>query len=275
MRPVGFARRAASRTRRASPACEPDVRVEPLREPGVRPCLARRAALRTWRAVEPRELLLRISASELAVCVELPRKLGARPCLASCSCESRRANLMCSPRHLANPGARSCLASHSCESRRANPSCALSRFVKPLCELPPPTSDGGKISPWCVHGRPSVAIFSRDASPAIRGNFSSWCVPGRLSVAIFSLHASPKGPRTGKAPLPGSISCQGGSLFAALAPRIIHGALILPRSPHCTDPSNHAQHANLARDPSNHAQHANLARALTARASRISPGSPS
>ena len=46
-------------------------------------------------------------------------------------------------------------------------------------ELRPPTSDGGGISPWCVHGRPSVAIFS--------------------------LHASLKGPRTGKAPLPGKI----------------------------------------------------------------------
>lgn len=29
--------------------------------------------------------------------------------------------------------------------------------------LRPPTSGGGRISPWCVPGRPSVAIFSRDA----------------------------------------------------------------------------------------------------------------
>ena len=40
---------------------------------------------------------------------------------------------------------------------------------------------------------------------AIRGKTSPWCVPRRQSVAIFSLHASPKGPRTGKAPLPGKI----------------------------------------------------------------------
>ena len=50
----------------------------------------------------------------------------------------------------------------------------------------------------------------RDATVRSRalgdGNISPWCVPGRLSVAIFSLHASPKGPRTGKAPLPGNIS---------------------------------------------------------------------
>ena len=47
-------------------------------------------------------------------------------------------------------------------------------------ELRSPASDSGKISPWCV--------------------------PGRRSVAAFSLHAFPKGLRTGKAPLPGSIS---------------------------------------------------------------------
>ena len=41
---------------------------------------------------------------------------------------------------------------------------------------------------------------------AVRGKISPWCVPRRPSVTIFSLHASPKGPRTGKAPLPGNIS---------------------------------------------------------------------
>ena len=39
-----------------------------------------------------------------------------------------------------------------------------------------------------------------------RGEIMPRCVPGRRSVAAFSLHAFPKGPRTGKAPLPGSIS---------------------------------------------------------------------
>ena len=52
----------------------------------------------------------------------------------------------------------------------------------------------GSISPWCVFGGSS------------RGEIMPWCVPGRRSVAAFSLHAFPKGPRTGKAPLPGSIS---------------------------------------------------------------------
>ena len=41
--------------------------------------------------------------------------------------------------------------------------------------------------------------------PAGRGKISPRCVFGRRSVAAFSLHAFPKGPRTGKAPLPGNI----------------------------------------------------------------------
>ena len=95
-----------------------------------------------------------------------------------------------------------------------------------------------------------------------RGKISPRCVPGRQSVAIFSLHASRKRPRTGKSPVRGKIrapcirkragfgkicapcirnapqitvggytarrSCQEGALFAARAPRIMHGARILP-----------------------------------------------
>ncbi len=38
-----------------------------------------------------------------------------------------------------------------------------------------------------------------------RGKISPRCVPGRQSVAIFSLHVSQKGPRTRKSPLPGKI----------------------------------------------------------------------
>ena len=37
------------------------------------------------------------------------------------------------------------------------------------------------------------------------GKISPRCVPGRQSVAIFSLHVSQKGPRAGKSPLPGKI----------------------------------------------------------------------
>ena len=73
----------------------------------------------------------------------------------------------------------------------------------------------------CVPQRPTAAIFRRGTFPggrswqysrAMRSQAASCgekvlrCILGRLVVAIFSLHASPKGPRTGKAPLPGNIS---------------------------------------------------------------------
>ena len=40
---------------------------------------------------------------------------------------------------------------------------------------------------------------------SIRGKISPRCVPGRQSVAIFSLHVSQKWPRTGKSPVRGKI----------------------------------------------------------------------
>ena len=95
-----------------------------------------------------------------------------------------------------------------------------------------------------------------------RGKIPPRCVPGRQSVASFALHASRKRPRTGKSPVRGKIrtprirkragsgkicapcirnvpqiavggytarrSCQEGAPFAARAPRIMHGAQILP-----------------------------------------------
>ena len=200
-----------SSSRPSNPASEPDVRVEPPRE-------SRRAAV-------PCEPLLRIPASESVLRVEPLREAALRAA--------------------------------------------------------PPTSDGGKISPWCVHGPPSVAIFSRDASlgghpwqffvvvrsrAAIRGNILASCIPEGASdgksapswqhIAVmypkragFGKICAPcirKAPQIAFRECIARRSCQRGALFAALAPRIIHGALILPRSPHCTDPSNHARHANLA-----------------------------
>ena len=81
-----------------------------------------------------------------------------------------------------------------------------------------------------------------------RGKISPRCVPGRQSVAIFSPHVSQKWPRTGKSPVRDKIrapcirkapqtafrertarrSCQEGAPFAARTPRIMHGARILP-----------------------------------------------
>ena len=97
---------------------------------------------------------------------------------------------------------------------------------------------------------------------SIRSKIPPRCVPGHQSVASFALRASQKRPRTGKSPVRGKIrapcirkragfgricapcirkapqtafrertarrSCQEGALFAARAPRIMHGAQILP-----------------------------------------------
>ena len=203
-----------SSSRPSSPACEPDVRIEPPHKPGVQLCLARRAASQTWRAAVP---------------------------------------------------------------------CASSRFAKPPCE------PAVRAAFPNVRRRQDFAVVRSWA--AVRGNILARCVLGRPSVAIFSLHASPKGPRTGKAPLPGNISppCIQNELALARyarhvsekprkppfgnAPRedlaregpfSLHwplescmvrescqgphctGPRILPGSPHCTDPSNHPSCADLA-----------------------------
>ena len=70
----------------------------------------------------------------------------------------------------------------------------------PTTALPVP--DGGTDAAW----RETSMLYFRAAVGDFIGKISPRCVPGRRSVAAFSLHAFPKGPRTGKAPLPGSIS---------------------------------------------------------------------
>ena len=79
---------------------------------------------------------------------------------------------------------------------------------KTLAKCVPPASDSGEISPRCVFGLWPWQYFAavRFRGGSSRGEIMPWCVSGRRSVAAFSLHAFPKGPRTGKAPLPGNIS---------------------------------------------------------------------
>ena len=151
---------------------------------------------------------------------------------------------MCASSRLANPGARPCLASRSCESRRANPPCASSRFAKPPCELLPN-----------VRQRQDFAVVRSWA--AVRGNILASCIPegasdGKSAPSWQHIAAMyPKRAGIGKIRAPcirkalqiafrecmARRSCQGGALFAALTPRIMHTAQILPGSPHCTDPS--------------------------------------
>ena len=115
--------------------------------------------------------------------------------------------------------------------------------------------------PSALPRQDSAAVRSRALDD---GKMLAKCVPGRQSVASFALHASRKWPRTGKSPVRGSISppciqnelalagyarhasekprkqpfgntpredlAMKGPLFAAQAPRIMHGAQILPSS---------------------------------------------
>ena len=121
MCPVGFARWAASRTRLAKPACgllcELSL-VNVIANPGARTRLVnppRELPSQTWRAAMP------CSSSRLA-------NPGARPCLASRSCESRRANLPCElPRRITGE-----------RIRLACRAASRSRLASSLCELPPP-----------------------------------------------------------------------------------------------------------------------------------------
>ena len=106
---------------------------------------------------------------------------------------------------------------------------------------------------------------------AIRGKFFASCIPkvasGRKSAPswqhIAAMHPKRAGfgniraPCIRKAPqiafreCIARRSCQGGALFAALTPRIMHGARILPGPPlHRPLTSNHSRRANLAREPS-------------------------
>ena len=73
----------------------------------------------------------------------------------------------------------------------------------------PPRTSAGTAAIWRRYALSSTWPWQdidamRSRMPG-NGRISPRCVLGRQSVAFFALHASPKGPRTGKAPLPGKI----------------------------------------------------------------------
>ena len=145
----------------------------------------------------------------------------------------------------------------------------------------------GEGGSYLVRGesrRSSMARSSRMRSRATgSGNIPPRCVPGRQSVASFALHASQKWLWTGKSPVRGKIcaprirkragsgkicapcirnapqiaaggytargSCQEGALFAARAPRIMHGAQILPSAVAPNRPSARNPGAAEQREP--------------------------
>ena len=134
--------------------------------------------------------------------------------------------------------------------------------------------------PSALPRQDSAAVRSRALAD---GKILAKCVPGRQSVASFSLHASQKRSRTGKSPVRGKIrapcirkragsgkicapcirkapqtafrertarrSCQEGPLFAARAPRIMHGAQILPSAVASNRPSARNTGAAEQREP--------------------------
>ena len=90
----------------------------------------------------------------------------------------------------------------------------------------PKRASDGKRGPSWQH---IAAVYPKRAG---FGKICSPCIQNALQIAFRECIARR--------------SCQGGALFAARTPRIMHGTRILPGSPHCTDPSNHAYRADLA-----------------------------
>ena len=252
-------------SRPSSPAREPDVRIEPPCELAPRIRCARRAASR----IPVSGRALRAALADPGERTRLARRAASRSRLASCppqrstAARFRRGALHGGRRH-------------------------------------------GNVRPRCALGSSATAGCSRNAFPgawlwqvfavvrsraAIRGNFLASCIsegapdgksappwqhiaamhPKRAGFGKICAPCIRKAPQTAFRECIARRSCQGEALFAALAPRIMHGVRILPGpplhgpprilpgSPHCTDPSNHARCANLARGPSNHASYADLA----------------
>ena len=94
----------------------------------------------------------------------------------------------------------------------------------------------GKIPPRCVPGRQSVASFALHASrkrpragkPPVRGKIRAPCIRKRAGFGRICAPCIRNAPQTAVGGYTTRISCQEGALFAARAPRIMHGAQILP-----------------------------------------------
>ena len=231
-----------SSSRPSSPACEPDVRIEPPCELAPRIRCARRAASR----IPVSGRALRAALADPGERTRLARRAASRSRLASCppTFDGGKISPWCAPRRPA-PWQRT-------------PAMCSRQF-----------GDGGMLAK-CVPRRLAVASFRRGAFPGGHSwQFSRFMHPRRgpgrekrPSLATYRRHASktswlwqdmramyPKSP----------------------ANRLsgMHSAQILPgRGPfRCTGPSNHAWRANLARAPT-----ARTPRIM--HGARISPGAP-
>ena len=94
----------------------------------------------------------------------------------------------------------------------------------------------GKIPPRCVPRRQSVASFALHASrkrprtekSPVRGKIRTPCIRKRAGLGRICAPCIRNAPQTAVGGYAARISCQEGALFAARAPRITHGARILP-----------------------------------------------
>ena len=118
-------------------------------------------------------------------------------------------------REMRSPGVRRCQGSRAMRSRA-------------LCR--------GKIPPRCVLGRQSVASFALHASrkrlrtgkSPVRGKIRAPCIRKRAGFGKICAPCIRNAPQIAVGGYTARRSCQEGPPFAARAPRITHGAKILP-----------------------------------------------
>ena len=238
-------------SRPSNPACEPDVRVEPPREAAARPHLARRATSR----IPASELAPTHEPRNAVVPCALPPRIPARE-PARRSCLACRATSRIS---LASPLCE--LLPHKLGVRTRLASCAPSVRWRQDFAVVRSTAAGAMAAyaPRCALGSSATAGCSRNAFPgvwrwqdfavvrsraAIRGNFLASCIPEGASDGksapswqhIAAMHPKRAGigkicapcirkaPQTAFRECIARRSCQGGALFAALAPRILPGS---------------------------------------------------
>ena len=172
-----------------------------LANPAARPHLARRAALRARRAAVPCEPLLRIPASESALCVEPLREAALRT---RCASRLPQRPTAARFRRSAFTGGRPWQYSRAMRSRAAIRGNLLASCI------PEGASDGKSAPPWqhiaAMH--PKRAGFGKIRESCIR-----------------------KAPQTAFRECIARRSCQGGALFAARTPQIIHDVRISLGSP--------------------------------------------
>ena len=115
----------------------------------------------------------------------------------------------------------------------------------------------GKIPPRCVLGRQSVASFaphasqkwSRTGKSPVRGKIRAPCIRKRAPFGKICAPCIRKAPQTAFRERTARRSCHEGASFAARAPRIMHGAKILPSAVAPNRPSARNPGAAEQREP--------------------------